>query len=102
MTLSDPKKTKAKAALEKTKQVPSQTRAEIARGVDLRRTSGGHAIARFHYSSLPARDPNITPEWKQKERRTYTSQASWDREQEIRERTSIASVAPSFLAKSSR
>jgi hypothetical protein len=31
----------------------------------------------------PDRDPERNPEWKQKERRKYTSQASWDREQEI-------------------
>src|SRR5215471_19998875 len=36
-----------------------------------------------HYSADPERDPQIHPEWKQKERRTYSSQAAWDREQEM-------------------
>jgi hypothetical protein len=74
---------KALRALEKTKSLPAQTAEPIRRGVTIRRTSGGIPVTRFHYSAIPARDPNLNPEWKQRERRTYTSQASWDREQEI-------------------
>jgi hypothetical protein len=36
-----------------------------------------------HYSADPERDPDITPEWRETERRKYSSQGAWDREQEI-------------------
>jgi len=36
-----------------------------------------------HYAAHSERDPDTHPEWKATERRMYTSQASWDREQEI-------------------
>jgi hypothetical protein len=71
--------------LEETKQLPPQTAREIRRGVTVRRTSGGIPVVRLHYSAHPERDPDQHPEWKQQERRLYTSQASWDREQEIRD-----------------
>lgn len=38
---------------------------------------------RFHYSCHPERDPERNPNWRDQERRKYTSQADWDREQEI-------------------
>ena len=53
------------------------------RGLTMLRTKGGIPVIRHHYSADPARDPDINPEWKEKERRKYTSQAAWDREQEI-------------------
>jgi hypothetical protein len=74
---------KVAAALERTKKMPPQTQVEIVRGITLRRTKGGIPVIRHHYSADPARDPDINPEWKLQERRKYTSQASWDREQEI-------------------
>jgi hypothetical protein len=44
---------------------------------------GGIAVVRVHYSADPERDPEINPDWKINERKTYSSQAAWDREQEI-------------------
>ena len=70
-------------ALEQTKRLPAQTKVEIVRGLNTRRTQGGIPVHRLHYSALPQRDPEINPEWKASERMKYTSQASWDREQEI-------------------
>jgi hypothetical protein len=74
---------KALAALRKTKQLPPQTPVEIQRGYTTRRTQGGIPVHRLHYSAHPERDPEAHPEWKAVERKLYTSQASWDREQEI-------------------
>jgi hypothetical protein len=76
---------KAIAALQKTKHLPPQTEIEIQRGFTTRRTQGGIPVHRLHYSAHPERDPEINPEWKAAERKLYTSQASWDREQEIRD-----------------
>lgn len=70
-------------ALERTKQLPPQTTIEIQRGLTIKRTAGGIPVVRLHYSADPTRDPELNPEWKAVERRTYSSQASWDREQEI-------------------
>src|SRR5437868_10748537 len=78
-------KSKVQQALEKTKVLPAQTTVEVRRGVTVRRTQGGIPVTRFHYTALPERDPEITPAWKAKERRTYSSQAAWDREQEIQD-----------------
>jgi len=74
---------RADTALEKTKQLAPQTSVDVLTGLRLRRTAGGIAVARLHYSAHPLRDPDEHPEWKVQERRTYTSQAAWDREQEI-------------------
>jgi hypothetical protein len=70
-------------AVEATKSLPSQSAVEIRRGMHLRRTRGGIPVVRLHYSVIPARDPKLHPEWRLAERKTYTSQAAWDREQEI-------------------
>ncbi|MCU1304541.1 MAG: hypothetical protein JWQ87_4825 [Candidatus Sulfotelmatobacter sp.] len=74
---------KALEALRKAKQLPPQTPVEIQRGYTTRRTQGGIPVHRLHYSAHPERDPETHPEWKAVERKLYTSQASWDREQEI-------------------
>lgn len=76
-------KSKAQQALEKSKSLPAQTTAEVRRGVTVRRTLAGVPVTRFHYAAIPARDPDLHPDWKASERKTYSSQAAWDREQEI-------------------
>ena len=73
----------AEQALAKTRKLPPQTHVEIRRGVTVRRTDKGIPVVRLHYSALPERDPELNPEWKVRERKLYTSQAAWDREQEI-------------------
>ncbi len=70
----------AKEAIEQTKQLPAQTKVEIVPGLTVRRTKGGILVPRLHYTAIPERK---TPEWKKQQRSTYTSQAAWDREQEI-------------------
>lgn len=46
----------------------------------MRRTETGIPVVKIHYTAIPERR---TKEWKATERKKYTSQASWDREQEI-------------------
>lgn len=75
----------AKEALEETKHLPPQTQVEIVHGLTVRRTKGGIAVGRLHYTAIPERDPEINPAWRTKHRRTYSSQAAWDREQEIQD-----------------
>lgn len=70
-------------ALEKTRNTRAQTVIPIMRGLSLRRTKGGIPVVRLHYTADPRRDPELNPQWKEQERKAYTSQASWDREQEI-------------------
>jgi len=65
------------------KKLKPQTPLEVVPGVTIRRTRGGILVARVHYSANPLRDPELHPEWKRQERATYSSQAAWDREQEI-------------------
>lgn len=74
---------RAKDALEETKGLMPQTQVDIRRGFTTRRTMGGIPVHRLHYSVKADRDPERNPEWKAAERKKYTSQASWDREQEI-------------------
>lgn len=76
-------KTNVQQAIERSKRVPAQTPVEIMKGMTLRRTEGGIPVVRLHYSAHPQRDPETHPEWKAIERKLYTSQAAWDREQEI-------------------
>ena len=71
------------SALKKTKELTPQTRVDIRRGVTVRRTSGGIPVVRLHYSAIPERDPEEHPEWKKQERKLYSSEAAWQREQEI-------------------
>lgn len=72
-----------KKALDKTRTLPPQTVVPIMQGLSMRRTKNGISVLRLHYSADPQRDPEINPAWKKNERKTYTSQAAWDREQEI-------------------
>jgi len=51
----------------------------IARGLTQRRTRQGNSVIRVHYSA----DPERGPQWAAQERRKYSSQGAWDREQEI-------------------
>lgn len=74
---------KAEHALAKARKLVPQTHVEIRPGLTVRRTDKGIPVVRLHYSVLPERDPERNPEWKVRERKLYTSQASWDREQEI-------------------
>ena len=69
--------------LDKTRKLPPQAEAEVLPGLRARRTSGGIPVARLHYSADPERNPEKNPDWKKTERKKYTSQADWDREQEI-------------------
>ena len=70
-------------ALQKTKQLRPQIPVEVRRGESIRRTRGGIAVVRLHYSVHPERDPESHPEWRRTERKLYTSEAAWQREQEI-------------------
>jgi hypothetical protein len=51
----------------------------LAHGMVQRRTRQGTAVMRIHYSA----DPERGPEWVAQERKKYSSQGAWDREQEI-------------------
>jgi hypothetical protein len=70
-------------ALRETKFLAPQQKVEILRGLSLRRTKSGIPVTSIHYSADPDRDPELNPEWKLTERKTYSSQGSWNREQEI-------------------
>lgn len=71
---------KVEDALEKTRHVNAQTKVEIAKGMNVRRTKGGIPVFSIHYTA----DPNKSkPEWKDTERKTYSSHAAWEREMEM-------------------
>ena len=53
---------------------------ELVKGLTETRTPSGICVLRAHYSADPER---AKPEWKQRERRKYTSEGAWQREQEI-------------------
>jgi len=53
---------------------------ELVKGLVEKRTPNGICVLRVHYSADPER---AKPEWKERERRKYTSEGSWQREQEI-------------------
>jgi hypothetical protein len=82
-TSSQLKNRRAAKALAETKKLPPQTAVEVRRGVTVRRSKNEIAVLRLHYSCHPERNPEKNPEWKKTERKKYTSQADWDREQEI-------------------
>ncbi len=70
-------------AVRQLESLAPQTAIQVARGEQWRLTKSDILVVRDHYSVLPERDPEQNPEWKKKERRKYTAQAAWDREQEI-------------------
>jgi hypothetical protein len=82
-TSSQIKNRRAAKALAETAKLPPQTAVEVRRGVRVRRTKNEIPVLRLHYSCHPERNPEINPDWKKGERKKYTSQADWDREQEI-------------------
>jgi hypothetical protein len=49
------------------------------KGISSRRTRQGVEVVRVHYTA----DPERNSEWAIRERQKYSSQAAWDREQEI-------------------
>ena len=51
----------------------------LPRGMSLRRMSDNRPVYRVHYSADPERDAG----WAETERKKYSSQGAWDREQEI-------------------
>lgn len=53
---------------------------EIVRGLTEKRTTDGICVLTCHYTADPER---ARPEWKEKERRKYTSESKWQSEQEI-------------------
>ncbi len=71
---------KLQEALERLKTLPPQTKVDVSTGVQLRRKSNGVPVLTLGYKADPTRR---SPEWYTAERAKYTSQADWDREQEI-------------------
>jgi hypothetical protein len=53
---------------------------ELVKGLTEKRTPGGTCVLRVHYSADLDR---AKPEWKERERRKYTSEGAWQREQEV-------------------
>ncbi len=49
------------------------------KGLSTRKTQSGVQVVRIHYTADPERDGD----WAKRERQKYSSQAAWDREQEI-------------------
>lgn len=82
-TSSQIKNRRAAKAFAETAKLPPQTPVEVRRGVTVRRTKGEIPVLSFHYLCHPERNPEANPDWKKTERKKYTSQADWDREQEI-------------------
>jgi hypothetical protein len=76
-------RTRMSEALAETKGMEPQRSIEVVPGLHVRRTAGGIPVLRVHYSVIPERDPKLNAEWRARERKKYTSQAAWDREQEI-------------------
>ncbi len=53
---------------------------ELVTGLTEKRTPEGICVLRVHYTADPERR---APEWKERERRKYTSESAWQAEQEI-------------------
>ena len=51
----------------------------LPKGLLIRHTQSGTPVLRLHYSA----DPERGPQWVEQERRKYSTQGAWDREQEI-------------------
>jgi hypothetical protein len=83
MKKTNPTKPSGETAVDELTQMPAQTAVELGRGRQWRLTKGGILVMRLHHSAVAGRDPKYNPRWKETERRKYTAQAAWDREQEI-------------------
>ncbi|MFL6427793.1 MAG: hypothetical protein ACJ71S_06075 [Acidobacteriaceae bacterium] len=68
------------AALLKLDTLAPQTKTRVSEGVHLRHKKNGVKVLTLGYKADPTRR---SPEWYEAERKKYTSQADWDREQEI-------------------
>ncbi|HEY6252567.1 MAG TPA: hypothetical protein VI685_21640 [Candidatus Angelobacter sp.] len=55
---------------------------ELVRGMTEKWAPQG-IVFRIHYSADRERDPSVNPKWMEGERKKYSSQSTWDREQEI-------------------
>ena len=55
---------------------------ELVRGL-LRKKAGQGWVFRVHYSADPERDPALHSTWMEEERKKYSSESKWQREQEI-------------------
>src|SRR5437016_4178568 len=62
---------------------PPRTRADIMRGFSVKLKRAGIPVARLHYYAHPDRDPEINPRWEIEERGKYSTQAAFDKEQNI-------------------
>jgi hypothetical protein len=71
---------KIEAALKKVETLPPQTKVDVSQGVQLRRKRNGIPVLTLKYTADPTRR---STGWFEAERKKYTSQADWDREQEI-------------------
>lgn len=66
-------------------ELPPQTYVELCHGLEVCMKENGQIVARLHYSAMPSRDPETDAgkRWFKDQRRKYSSQSIWDREQEI-------------------
>jgi len=72
-------------ALARIQDLDAQVRAEVIRGVTVRRKENGIPVLSIHYSADPDRDPATERGalWYAAAKGEYASEASWKREQEI-------------------
>lgn len=69
-------------AYERLDELPPQTYVQMGPGLSIKRKANGVPVMRIHYDAIPERNSVLHPEWKQLERKDYTTRG-WDREQEI-------------------
>lgn len=71
--------------LQELEEQPPQTYVEVSRGLSVCLKENGQPVLRLHYSALPSRDPETAEgqAWYRDQRKKYSAQSSWDREQEI-------------------
>lgn len=69
--------------LQKLRTQKPQTKMDVIRGLAVRLTENQIPVISVHYTADPDRDPELNPDWKIAARKGYSSQAAWDREQEI-------------------
>ena len=72
-------------AAAKVAELDAQVRVEVIPGVFLRKKENGIQVLTIHYSADPARNPDTEEgaEWYKREKRNYSSDSAWKREQEI-------------------